>query len=189
MTRSETAASLATLHSPEAQQEVSSSALRAVMSQFATGVVILTVGGEHIHGMTANAFSSVSLDPPMVLCCISCDAVMHRALTAADRFAASIMAADQEQLARYFADKARPLGRAQFDTVDWFPGPLTGAPILTGAAAWLECIVTDTVRSGDHSIFVSSVIALGRGGGGRALVFFDRGFHQIVSERPDATND
>lgn len=169
-----------------APQDVSSLALRSVMSQFATGVVILTVGGEQFHGMTANAFTCVSVDPPLVLCCIASNARMHRAITSAQRFAVSIMAADQERQARYFADRARPAGPEQFEVVPWVPGPMTAAPILAGSAAWLECKVTDAVRAGDHSIFISSVIALGRRPDARALVFFDRGYHRIIGDHPPA---
>lgn len=102
---------------------VEPASLRDAMSRFATGVVLLTVGGEHIHGMTANAFTSVSLEPPLVLCCIAHNAVMHEAMTSAGQFGVSIMGADQEDVARHFADKRRTLGAAQFDAVDWWPGP------------------------------------------------------------------
>ena len=146
--------------------------LREVMSRFATGVLVLTVGGDRIHGMTANAFSSVSLDPPTVLCCVAHSAVMHRAMAEERRFAVSVMGADQEPLARYFADKERPLGPAQFDRVDWLPGPRTRAPLLTGALAWLECEVQDTYVSGDHSIFTGRVLSSLRGVDRDGLLFF-----------------
>src|SRR5205814_811200 len=111
--------------------------LREVMSQFATGITVLTAGGERAHGMTANAFSSVSLDPPMVLCCVSRAARMHEAILTAQSFAVSILADEQRDLARYFADWRRPRGIAQFDPVDWYLGPYTGAPLLAGCLAWL----------------------------------------------------
>jgi len=158
--------------------------LREVMSQFATGVIVLTVGGEQIHGMTANAFSSVSLEPPKVLCCISHGAVMHGALTAAGRFGVSVMGADQEGVARHFADKDRPLGPDQFEKVDWFPGHETGVPLLTGALAWLECEVATTHRSGDHSIFIGDVLSAGRGAGQHGLLFFSGHYFHRVQQLP-----
>ncbi|MER6030043.1 flavin reductase family protein [Streptomyces sp. NPDC001851] len=155
--------------------------MREVMSRFATGVIVLTVGGEHIHGMTANAFTSVSLEPPLLLCCVSRSAVMHKSVSAERRFAVSIMGADQEPLARYFADKERPLGPAQFDTVDWRPGPRTGAPLLHGALAWLECELTESHDSGDHSIFIGTVLSSSRGTGEDGLLFFDGKYRRTAS--------
>lgn len=153
---------------------VSADALRDVMAQFATGVVVITVGGEHIHAMTANAFSSVSLDPPTVLCSVAHSAVMHRAITAGRGFGVSILADGQEPLARRFADKKRTLGRAQFDGVDWRPGEHTGAPLLSGALAWLECALDAGLDSGDHTVFVGRVLGAGRGTDrdGHGLLFF-----------------
>ncbi|MGH8917369.1 MAG: flavin reductase family protein [Actinomycetes bacterium] len=150
------------------------------MSQFATGVIVLTVGGEHIHGMTANAFGSVSIEPPLVQCSVARSAVMHIAVSSAGRFAVSIMAADQRHLAEYFADRRRPLGPDQFSTVAWKPGPRTGAPLLTGALAWLECELVESYRGGDHSIFLGAVLGASRGPDRPSLLFFDRNYHEIV---------
>ncbi|WP_240519523.1 flavin reductase family protein [Amycolatopsis antarctica] len=149
------------------------------MSQFATGITVLTAGGENGHGMTANAFSSVSLDPPMVLCCVSRAARMHEAIVSAQSFAVSILGAGQREQARYFADWRRPRGLAQFDEVDWTPGPSTGAPLLTGSLAWLECRLAQTHEGGDHSIFVGEVLGSGRGTSRQALLFYGGGYHQV----------
>ncbi|MEV4121663.1 flavin reductase family protein [Micromonospora sp. NPDC049645] len=157
--------------------------LREVMARFATGVIVLTVGGSRVHGMTANAFSAVSLDPPRVLCCVAHTAVMHRALTTEGRFGVSILSGGQEETARYFADKSRPLGPAQFDAVDCRPGPATRAPLLDGALAWLECDVVDAYVSGDHSIFVGEVVSSVRGDADVALLFFDGAFQLANSTR------
>lgn len=153
--------------------------MRSTLGRFATGVVVLSVGGEHIHGMTANAFSSVSLDPPLVLCCIARTATMHRAITASGHFATSVLHADQEGSARHFADRARPAGRAQFDAVDWVPGPHTGAPVLSDALAWLECELTDVHEAGDHSVFIGRVLATGQGAGQAGLLFFNGAYGQV----------
>ncbi|WP_411059839.1 flavin reductase family protein [Streptomyces sp. E11-3] len=146
------------------------------MSRFATGVVVLTVGGEQMHAMTANAFSSVSLAPPTVLCSVAHSAVMHGAITAGERFGVSILGAGQEHLARHFADKKRTLGAAQFDGIDWRPGERTGAPLLSGSLAWLECELTDAHESGDHTIFIGTVLGTGRGTDQPGLLFFDGKF-------------
>jgi flavin reductase (DIM6/NTAB) family NADH-FMN oxidoreductase RutF len=153
--------------------------LREVMAQFATGVTVLTAGGEAAHGMTANAFSSVSLEPPMVLCCVSRAARMHAAIESASSFAVNILAADQRDLSKYFADWRRPAGMEQFDAVGWTPGPKTAAPLLTGALAWLECSLEATYQGGDHSIFLGRVVTSSRGAGDEALVFFGGGYHEV----------
>src|SRR5256885_7444561 len=86
--------------------------LREVMSQFATGITVITAGGEHAHGMTANAFTSVSLEPPLVLCCVARTARIHESILRARTFAVSVLDATQMNLARYFADRNRPRGPA-----------------------------------------------------------------------------
>lgn len=145
--------------------------LREAMAQFATGVTIVTVGGQRGHGMTANAFTSVSLDPPLVLVCVAKAARLHAAILADGCFAVSVLGADQAHVARYFANRGRPAGMAQFDAVQWRPGTCTGAPLLGGALAWLECDVVEVHEGGDHSIFLGRVLECSRGNGGGALVF------------------
>ncbi|MFD8227575.1 flavin reductase family protein [Streptomyces massasporeus] len=157
-------------------QPVRPDRLRGVMSRFATGVTVLTVGGEHLHAMTANAFSSVSLDPPSVLCSVGHSAVMHGALTGAGRFAVNILGAHQEPVARHFADKSRTLGAAQFERVDWRAGEHTGAPLLDDSVAWLECELTESHTFGDHTIFIGTVLAAGEGGTGDELLFVNGRF-------------
>ncbi|WP_329223891.1 flavin reductase family protein [Streptomyces sp. NBC_01485] len=151
------------------------------MSRFATGVTVITVGTEQLHAMTANAFTSVSLAPPSVLCSVGHGAVMHRALTSAGRFAVNILGAGQEGLARHFADKGRPLGAAQFDGVEWRPGERTGAPLLAGSLAWVECELTAAHSFGDHTIFIGTVLDAAHADGvhrdgGRGLLFVNGQF-------------
>lgn len=163
---------------------IGSGTLRQAMARFATGVIVITVGGDHVHGMTANAFSSLSLVPPLLLCCVARSARMHSALTAERRFAVSVLGADQEHVARHFADKHRSLGAAQFAAVGWVPGAGTGAPLLAGALAWLECALVDSYDSGDHTIFIGEVLVADRGHGESGLLFFDGGYRQIAEEPP-----
>jgi flavin reductase (DIM6/NTAB) family NADH-FMN oxidoreductase RutF len=168
------------LPGPSSRRRLSNQAgLREVMSQFATGITVLTAGGERGHGMTANSFTSVSLEPPMVLCCVSRAARMHAAITEAGSYAVSVLAAGQGDLARYFADWRRPAGRAQFESVEHELGSRTGAPLLAGALAWLECELAETYEGGDHSIFLGRVVASTRGTGDEALLFYDGGYHTV----------
>ncbi|GAA1084469.1 flavin reductase family protein [Nocardiopsis metallicus] len=158
--------------------------LRRVMSAFATGVTVLTVGGDNPNGMTANAFCSVSLEPPLALCCVGRTARLHKAVSAEGHFAVSVLCADQEATARHFADRARPHGWEQFAPVAWIPGPRTGAPLITGALAWLECEVTEEIVAGDHTVFVGRVLEAASGEEGSALLFHGGAFHGLPGAAP-----
>ncbi|WP_422771045.1 flavin reductase family protein [Plantactinospora sp. WMMC1484] len=162
----------------QAGKTVDAQSLRRACGAFATGVTVVTVGGGVPHGMTANSFASVSLEPPLLLVCIDRKAIMHGCLDGTRSFGVSVLAADQEAVARYFADRRRPLGAAQFDSVDWRPGPVTGAPLISGALAHFECDVWRSYDGGDHTIYLGSVLSVGQPEGADALVFlrgrFDR---------------
>ncbi|WP_019811717.1 flavin reductase family protein [Saccharomonospora halophila] len=162
--------------------EVESGSLRQAMRQFATGVTVVTTGRARYHGMTANSVSSVSLDPPMVLCCVGRTATMHEAIHLSRSFAVSVLAGDQAELAGYFTDRTRPRGRSQFDGVDWRPGPHTGAPLLGGCLAWLECELSEVHPGGDHSIFVGAVVSASWSTAREALLFFDGAFGSIAGD-------
>lgn len=132
---------------------------RAALGRFATGVTVTTalVDGAP-HGMTVNAFTSVSLDPPLVAVCIGRSAVLHAALPDLDAFGISILRASQRDLSVRFADPARPPGMAQFGGVGHHPGPVTGVPLLQGAAATVECVPAGLHPVGDHTIVLGRVV-------------------------------
>lgn len=155
--------------------------MRAVMGAFATGVTVVTSGRDFPHGMTANAFTSVSLDPALVLVCVKRTAVMHATILTNGTFAVSILAADQEGLARYFASSSRPRDEREFQTVRYSPGPHTGAPIIDGNVGWAECKLAACYDGGDHSIFLGSVLGIGRGDRGGALVFHTGRFLELAA--------
>jgi flavin reductase len=159
--------------------EAANSRMRAVMGRFVTGVSVVTTEGLQTHGMTANALTSLSLDPPLVLVCVAKTALMHQAITDNGVFAVSILGAHQSAVAAHFADRSRPRGRAQFEGLEWFPGQTTSAPLLTDAVAWIECCVIDALAGGDHTIFVGKVLHCEEGCGD-ALVF-NRGRFQALS--------
>lgn len=158
--------------------------LRGALAGFATGVTVVTVGGAYPHAMTANAFTSVSLDPPLVLVCVHREAQMHRALARTGAFGVSVLAVDQQPLARYFASSRRPAGVAQFAGVDWQPGSRTGAPLLDHAVAWFECTPWHRYDGGDHSIVVGELVTAARADGvpREPLLFFDSEFRSLTPE-------
>ncbi|HEY3261195.1 MAG TPA: flavin reductase family protein [Pseudonocardiaceae bacterium] len=171
---------------PKPSREVADAQLlRRTFGAFATGVTVVTTGGENPHGMTANSFTSVSLDPPLLLVCVRRNAVMHRILTANAYFGVSVLAAHQELVAAHFADRWRPLGGAQFDNIDWRPGRVTAAPLINGALARLECELWQTYDGGDHTIFVGNLLSMEPPTEQDALLFFRGRFRQIYPERSE----
>jgi flavin reductase len=161
--------------------------LRRAFGAFATGVTVVTVGGRNPHGMTANSFTSVSLAPPLVLVCVDRSAVMHRSLMATRRFAVSVLAARQEEVARHFSNRWRPLGAAQFDAVNWVPGRHTGAPLISGALAWFECGLWRAYDGGDHTIFVGNLLSVDKQQEDDAVLFFQGRFRQVSPEPSEVT--
>ena len=159
--------------------------LRSVLGRFATGVTVVSVGGDAPCGMTANAFTSVSLEPPLILVCVNRKCALAPALLESGGFAVSMLSAGQENVARYFADHSRPRGQAEFHPIRWSPGPATGAPVLAGSLAWLDCALSASYDGGDHLIFLGSVLASGSGPGEDALVFFGGEFHRPRFPAPD----
>ncbi|MFH9862954.1 flavin reductase family protein [Streptomyces sp. NPDC017202] len=155
-------------------------ALRGVLGSFATGITVLTAGRELPRGMTANSFTSVSLDPPLVLVCVLRTAALHDLVLDEKAFAVSVLAAGQEPIARRFADRGRPRGAREFEAVDTEPGRRTGAPVLSGALAWLECGLEAVYDGGDHSIMLGTVLDAGRGPDTDALLFYGGAFHRLT---------
>lgn len=154
---------------------------RAALGRFASGVTVVTVAtadGE-VHGMTANAFCSVSLQPPLVLVCVDHLAETYLHLREHERFGISVLKEDQEALSEFFADPERNPDAAYRLGVEY--GKMTsGTPVLRHALANLDCRKTDAHAAGDHTIFVAEVgeIALGQG---TPLLYF-RGRYGIDPE-------
>ncbi len=137
------------------------SAFRKAMGSFPTGVTVVTVasGDGGMHGMTVNSFSSVSLDPMLVLACLSQTSRGIGLIEQAGAFAVNVLAAGQQDVSRWFASRHRPAGSAMFDGVPFERG-LTGCPILAGVAASFDCRLRQSHRAGDHLIVLGEVVAL-----------------------------
>jgi flavin reductase (DIM6/NTAB) family NADH-FMN oxidoreductase RutF len=144
-----------------AQQEFSAVDFRNALGVFATGVTVITTQGvEHPFGMTANAFSSVSLDPPLVLVCVISNTTGAESIERNGVFAVNVLGAEHEPISRYFSSKDRPRGPDAFKEIPHFFG-VSGSPILEGAAGYLDCRVHAAHEAGDHVIFIGEVMALG----------------------------
>ena len=136
----------------------SADALRHVMSHFASGVTVVTALRHGVkHAMTATAVSSVSLVPPLVLVCVSRSSRFHTAIMEADAWCVSLLSADQESLARHFANRGRDL-LTQFDHVPFTQSPGSGTPLIDGALAWMECVTYGRHDGGDHTIVVGELV-------------------------------
>lgn len=132
---------------------------RRAIAWFPTGVAVMTSLTEDglPHGMTANAVSSVSLDPLLVLVCVDRDAGMARVVQEGRVFALSLLAGDQRQLSDHFAAEDRGLGLEEFTGVATHSGA-TGAPLLDGASAWIDCVLHDVLPGGDHLLVLGRVV-------------------------------
>jgi flavin reductase len=136
-------------------------AFRNAMGSFPTGVTVVTVACDDgsIYGMTVNSFSSVSLDPMLVLVCLNETSRGIGLIERAGAFAVNVLSAGQQDLSRWFASRHRPAGSAMFDGVPFEPG-VTGSPVLVEAAASFECRLGPSHRAGDHLIVLGEVVAL-----------------------------
>jgi flavin reductase len=151
--------------------EFTSKDFRSAVGSFATGVTVVTTRGEeHAYGMTANAFSSVSLDPPLVLVCVISQSEGSEQIQRNGCFAVNILHAEQEPLSRYFASRDRPRGRDAFREVPHRTAA-TSSPILEGAIGYMDCRLHADHEAGDHRIFIGEVLELGFDPDGQPLVF------------------
>jgi flavin reductase (DIM6/NTAB) family NADH-FMN oxidoreductase RutF len=167
------------------QRSFSGRDFRDALGAFATGVTVITTQGpEHVHGMTANAFSSVSLDPPLVLVCVIHPSAGSEAIQQNGVFAVNVLGAEQEPLSRYFASKDRPRGPEAFDEVP-HRKRATGSPILEGVAAHLDCRLVAAHTAGDHIVFIGEALAIEVDSDVSPLVFH-RGRYRLLHEEDAA---
>jgi flavin reductase (DIM6/NTAB) family NADH-FMN oxidoreductase RutF len=125
--------------------------MRSAMGSFATGVTVITnAEGEGVHGMTANAFMSVSLEPPLVLISLGNKAKMASRLSESDHYGVSILAHSQESVARLFAGPRHPMRPPEFE---W----LGGVPVIAGSLVQLKARIVDRHLAGDHTLFIGQV--------------------------------
>jgi flavin reductase (DIM6/NTAB) family NADH-FMN oxidoreductase RutF len=140
-----------------------------------TAVTVVTAAGSAgPAGATANAVTSLSLDPPLMLACLDRGSRTLDTVREAGAFGVSVLAGDQEPLARGFASKAPHTEK--FREAAWTERE--GVPILDGAVAWVACSLRDLHRGGDHEIAVGGVLAAG-GAGGDPLIFYAGGYRPL----------
>ena len=148
---------------------------RRVLGHFASGVTIISTfdGDARPAGLTASAFTSVSLDPHLILVCVDHKAQSFPAMQASGRFAVNILAIGQDALSKRFAVS----GGDKFDGLAWSTGP-AGLPLLSGALAALECHTVQAYPGGDHTIFVGLVEAV-RAGPAEPLLYYKGKYNRL----------
>lgn len=154
---------------------------RAALSQLAAGVALLTVhdGGEDA-GMTATSFLSVSLEPPLVLVSVREDSRMDELLSRVDLWAVSLLGDQHRTLASRFAMKGRLSDRLLFADTPHRRGPASGAPLVEGALATVECRTEQRIAAGDHTLVIGRVLeARVPSPDGQPLLYFRGGYRQL----------
>ena len=152
--------------------------LRQSMRAWASGVTVVTAahGGEQ-HGMTVSSFTSIALDPSVIIISLQTGSRTHELVTQSNAFAVTILSADQQEISDRFA------GRIP-DTEDRFVDLETetlvsDAPFIKGGLAYLDCRVTQTIPVGGNTLFLAEVVAAQGDGEGQPLVYHDRDYHTL----------
>lgn len=154
---------------------IDSAAFRQACGHFATGVTVITAtdGGEPV-GMAVNSFTSVSLEPPLVLFCAGTDSSTWPRIEASDSYAVNVLAEDQEHVSRAFASKDVD----RFEGIGFRTGK-TGSPIIEGSLAFLDCEIEAKHDAGDHILVVGRVVELGIEREADPLIFFRGGYGNL----------
>ena len=149
----------------------------ALMASFASSVTVITSKGPDgvLRGLTATAFSSVSLDPRLCLVGVDNRSESVAAITEAGTFAVNILSSDQEEISRRFASKIPD----KYEGVEYRLGPESGAPIIEGVLAWIECKVYEVAAGGDHTIFIGEILD-GTANEGTPLLYFRGQYRQLA---------
>ncbi|GHA08079.1 MULTISPECIES: flavin reductase family protein [Streptomyces] len=159
--------------------QVSHEEFRATLGRFTTGVVAVTAvraGDAAPVGLAVNSFTSVSLDPALVLFCIARTSTSWPRVRAAERFCVNILGADQRELSSRLATS----GADKFRGVRWSTTP-AGTPVLDGAIGWLECSVEAEYPAGDHDVVIARVHRLSSREDGAPLVFYRGSYERLAA--------
>ncbi len=157
---------------------VSPDQFRAALSAYATGVTVVTaVGPSGPSGATANAVTSLSLEPPMMLACLDRDSRTLTSVREQGRFGVNALAAGQEELARRFS--AKDPEPQKWDGIEW--SEQLELPRLAGALMWVACELRDLIDGGDHLILTGNVLAA-ESGEGQPLLFHRGAYRDLLAE-------
>jgi flavin reductase (DIM6/NTAB) family NADH-FMN oxidoreductase RutF len=163
-----------------ASKSPSSAEFRHALAQFATGVTVITAerGPGKVHGMTANSFTSVSLDPLLLLVCVAQHAQLLPLIKAKKSFGVNVLKQDQEAISRYFA-QTEELPQVEAELGICYRWTATGIPLLEHALVHLACSVVASYIAGDHTIFIGEVEGI-EVFEGEPLLYFRRNYRRIA---------
>jgi flavin reductase (DIM6/NTAB) family NADH-FMN oxidoreductase RutF len=160
----------------ETQRCFTPEVMRTVLGSFCSGVTIVTAVGDEPLGFTCQSFASLSLDPPLVALCPARTSVTWPRIRDIGRFCVNILADDQIHLSGTFARS----GSGKFAGLSWTPAP-SGAPVLDGVAAWIDCTVWAEYTGGDHTVALGEVRDLWARSDRNALLFYRGTYHRLGS--------
>ena len=151
---------------------------RAAMRAWTSGVTVVTAAFEgEQHGMTVSSFTSISLEPPLIVISLHTESHTHALVSKAGAFAVTILSSSQEVLSERFAGRLpEPGSRLEGLETETL---LTGAPFLKGGLAYLDCRVTQSVPSGMNTLFIAEVVAARGYDHNNALIYHDRQYHKL----------
>ncbi|WP_067814615.1 flavin reductase family protein [Nocardia inohanensis] len=152
-------------------------ALRSVLAQWASGVVIVTTVRDNgtRHGMTASSFTSVALEPPLVSICLASESTTCRSIRDSGVFAVNVLGHDHEHISRRFA--GTPVRGDRFALGRW-ASATTGAAVLADAVAWMDCVVAACHPAGDHTIVLGLVQEAAAPRPAPPLIYHDRTYYE-----------
>jgi flavin reductase (DIM6/NTAB) family NADH-FMN oxidoreductase RutF len=154
---------------------IASEEFRHACGRFATGVTVATALDAHgrPHGLTVNSFNSISLTPPLVSICLGLNVTVLGAFHEAEYYGINVLAENQREISDRFARK----GLDRFANISWHRGK-SGAPLITGCIASLECAIRQRIPCGDHEIFIGEVVHT-QVNSGQPLIFYASGYRRL----------
>ncbi len=158
--------------------------LRSMMGRFATGVTVVAARrGPLLAGMTANAVSSISIDPPLMMASLNRKSDTHEAIIESHSFAVSVLGVDQQPLADCFAKPVDEAKLRRFCDAPWHEAE-TGSPILDGVIAYFDCRLVARHDGGDHTIFIGEIVAAGFEEDGDPLLYYASRYRRLAPDAP-----
>ena len=157
---------------------VSPEDFKGALGSWAAGVTVVTTRHDGmVYGITVSSFSSLSIDPLLILVCLADSNRLPRMIGESQRFAVSILAEGQETISSYFSIAGRePVARFEdFGVIEWF----TGSPIIAGSLAHLDCELERTVPGGDHTIAIGRVVGAAFDPSKKPLIYYRRGYRSL----------
>lgn len=153
--------------------------LRQAMRAWSSGVAIVTATSQgEQHGMTVSSFTSIALEPPLIIISLQMDSRTHSLVTESNAFAVTILAENQQELSDRFAgrvsDEEDRLAGVETETL------VTGTPFIKGGLAYLDCRVTQAIPVGTNTLFLAKVVAARGNREGRPLIYHDREYHRLT---------